>query len=150
MPHNIPPVDPASVAAWTKRCYLAGRAAMEAMLRPHDLGAAQWYVLHHLVRCGPTPQRDLVAALEVERATLSGIVAALVRKGLVEQVPDRHDQRQKLVRTTEAGRRLWDELPDLAAIHTVAFGGMDPAALTAAVEVLRAATERLEPLTGRS
>jgi DNA-binding MarR family transcriptional regulator len=33
-------------------------------------------------------QRDLVRLLQIERATLSGIVATLVRKGLIEQMPD--------------------------------------------------------------
>ncbi|HWL69996.1 MAG TPA: MarR family transcriptional regulator [Geminicoccus sp.] len=122
---------------------------MEAMLRPYDLGATQWYVLYHLAHDGPTMQRDLVRILQVERATLSAIIGVLVRKGLVEQVPDSVDQRQKLLRMSAAGSRLWGELPDLAVIHSIAFDGMDHAAVTAAVEVLRTATERLEKLTQR-
>ncbi len=138
-----------SVGAWAKRCYLAGRAAMEAMLRPYDLGATQWYVLYHLAHDGPIMQRDLVRILQVERATLSTIIGVLVRKGLVEQVPDNVDQRQKLLRMTTAGVTLWDELPDLAIIHNIAFEGMDNDAIAAAVEVLKTATARLEQLTER-
>ena len=132
------------MGSWAKRCYMAGRAAMEAMLRPYDVGTTQWYVMHQLATDGPTMQRDLVKTVQVERATLSTIIAVLVRKGLVEQVPDRADQRQKLLRMTAAGTRLWKELPDLAIIHDVAFKGMDDAAIATAVEVLQAATERLE------
>lgn len=117
---------------------------MEALLRPHDLGTTQWYVLYQLAHDGPTKQRDLVRALQVERATLSAIVAVLVRKGLVEQVPDPVDQRQKLLRMTAAGARLWKALPDLALIHDVAFKGIDAADIAAAVRVLQTATERLE------
>ncbi len=117
---------------------------MEAMLRPYGLGATQWYVLYQLAHEGPTMQRDLVKVLQVERATLSGIIAVLVRKGLVEQVADRADQRQKLLRMTAAGSRLWKALPDLALIHDVAFKGMKAADVAAAVRVLQAATERLE------
>ncbi len=142
--------DHASVGAWAKRCYMAGRAAMEAMLRPYDLGTTQWYVLFHLAHDGPTMQRDLVKTLQVERATLSVIIGALVRKGLVEQVPDRVDQRQKLLRMTPAGAKLWKGLPDLAVIHDVAFKGMDEAAVAAAVQVLQAATERLENFLDRN
>lgn len=138
-----------TVGAWTKRCYLAGRAAMEAMLRPYDLGTTQWYVLHYLAQDGPTMQRDLVQILQVERATLSAIVGVLVRKGLVEQVPDREDQRQKLLRLTDAGARLWDELPDLSVIHDTAFNGIDEASVATAIRVLQAATERLEKLIER-
>jgi DNA-binding MarR family transcriptional regulator len=122
---------------------------MEAMLRPYDLGATQWYVLYHLVNDGPTMQRDLVKILQVERATLSSVVALLVRKGLVEQVPDSVDQRQKLLRMTEAGNKLWSELPDLEVIRNTAFDGLDAAAVATAVEVLKTATERLENLTER-
>jgi DNA-binding MarR family transcriptional regulator len=95
-------------------------------------------------------QRDLVKALQVERATLSAIIGVLVRKGLVEQVPDRVDQRQKLLRMTAAGARLWKELPDLAVIHDVAFKGMDDTAIANAIRVLQTATERLEKFIDRS
>ena len=123
---------------------------MEAMLRPYGLGATQWYVLYHLAHNGPTQQRDLVRALQVERATLSGIVAVLVRKGLVEQVSDPRDQRQKLLRMTAAGARRWKALPDLAAIHDVAFKGIEAADIAVAVRVLQTATERLEKFIERS
>ena len=76
---------------------------MESVLRPYDLGPTQWYVLYQLATVGATPQRDLVLMLNVERATLTGVVAALVRKGLVEQTPDASDQRQKLLTITKAG-----------------------------------------------
>ncbi|MDR3633753.1 MAG: MarR family transcriptional regulator [Isosphaeraceae bacterium] len=136
-----------SVGAWAKRCYFASRAAIEAVLRPYDLGATQWYVLYQLAHDGPTMQRDLLRTLQVERATLSAVVGTLVRKGLVEQVPDRVDQRQKLLRMTAAGTKLWDELPDLALIHKAAFDGIDDAAIATAIRVLQIATERLDNLS---
>jgi MarR family transcriptional regulator, lower aerobic nicotinate degradation pathway regulator len=138
------------VGAWAKRCYFAGRAAMEAMLRPYDLGATQWYVLYQLIHGGPTMQRELLRMLHVERATLSAIVRTLVGKGLVEQVPDHIDQRQKLLRMTTAGTKLWSELPNLALIHKVAFNGIDDADIATAVKVLQLATERLESFTKRN
>ncbi len=132
--------------AWAKRCYFAGRAVMDSVLRPYDLGSVQWYVLYQLATAGPTMQRDLVRLLEIERATMTGIVATLVRKGLVEQEPDRADQRQKLLRMTAAGAKLWGGLPDLSFIRSVAFDGIDAAEIAIAVKVLQAATERLETL----
>ncbi len=119
---------------------------MEATLRPYDLGVTQWYVLHHLAE-GPTMQRELLRMLEVERATLSVIVATLVRKGLVERIGGQSDQRQNLLRMTPAGKKLWAGLPDLNFIRTVAFKGIDRAQIAAAVDVLKTATERLEDLT---
>jgi DNA-binding MarR family transcriptional regulator len=119
---------------------------MDATLRPFDLGSTQWYVLHRLAQAGPTMQRDLVDMLQVERATMSGIVATLLRKGYVVQVPSPADQRQKLLRLTPAGTKLWGELPDLNFIRKAAFGGIDDADIATAIRVLQAATTRLEGL----
>jgi MarR family transcriptional regulator, lower aerobic nicotinate degradation pathway regulator len=77
-----------SVGVWAKRYYFAVRAAMEPVLRPYDLGTTQYYVLYQLANAGPARQRELVRMLQVERATLSVIVTTLVRKGLVDQMPD--------------------------------------------------------------
>lgn len=133
----------AAVGAWAKRCYLAGRALMDSALRPYGLGATQWYVLHQLAE-QPTMQRELVRQLQVERATLSVVIAALVRKGLVEQVPDAVDQRQKRLQLTPAGCALWDELPDLDFIRDVAFGEFADEEIEVTVRVLETATRRLQ------
>ena len=133
-----------SVGAWAKRLYFAARAMMDSILRPYGLGSTQWYVLHQLANEGPTMQRDLVRMLQIERATLSGIVATLVSKGLVDQTPDSEDQRQRMLRITRSGKKLWKELPDpTALILAIAFDGADPAELATARRVLQAATQRL-------
>jgi DNA-binding MarR family transcriptional regulator len=133
-----------SVGAWAKNYYYAVRAAMESVLRPYDLGSTQWYVLYQLANDGPTMQRDLGRMLQIERATLSGIVATLVRKGLVDQMPGSEDQRQRVLRITGAGTKLWKELPDpLALIRAIAFDGSDAAELAVTLQVLRSATQRL-------
>jgi DNA-binding MarR family transcriptional regulator len=133
-----------SVGAWAKRLYFAARSVMDTVLRPYKLGSTQWYVLHQLVNHGPTMQRDLAALLQIERATLSGVVSTLVRKGFVDQVPDSDDQRQRMLRITRSGRKLWKELPDpTKLILAVAFDGADPAELATARRVLKAATQRL-------
>lgn len=133
-----------SVGVWAKRCYLAGRALMDDALRPHGLGATQYYVLYQLATVGPTMQRDVTRLLHVERATMSIVIAALVKKGLVEQIPDAVDQRQKKLRLTAAGATLWDELPDLDFIRDAAFGGLSDTDMEIAARVLRTATERLQ------
>lgn len=140
----------ASVGAWAKRCYFAGRALMDSALRPYDLGSTQWYVLWHLANVGPTMQRDLMRTLSIERATLSGIVSTLVRKRLVAQVADRVDQRQRRLQLTASGKKLWRELPDLAFIHKVAFDGIDAAAIATTIRVLKTATERLDAFSQKA
>jgi DNA-binding MarR family transcriptional regulator len=133
-----------SAGAWAKKYHQASRAVMESVLRPYDLGPTQWYVLYQLATVGPTPQRDLVRMLQIERATLTGVVAALVRKGLVGQEPDPADQRQKTLRITSTGMALWDDLPDpIALILAAAFDGVDEADIATTARVLRTATQRL-------
>ena len=141
-----------SVGAWAKRLYFAARSVMDSVLRPYGLGSTQWYVLHRLANEGPTMQRDLVRMLQIERATLSGIVTTLVRKGLVDQTPDSEDQRQRMLRITRLGTKLWRELPDpIELITAVAFDGADPTELAIARRVLRTATQRLnEHISGEN
>ncbi len=117
---------------------------MDTILRPYGLGSTQWYVLYQLANEGPTMQRSLVQMLNVERATLSGVVTTLVHKGLVSQTTDTKDQRQRMLRLTRAGSKLWEALPDLMEeLLKVAFEGVDPAEMEIARKVLQAATQRL-------
>jgi DNA-binding MarR family transcriptional regulator len=130
--------------SWAKKYFLASRALMEAVLRPYDLGNTQWYVLYRLSTSSPLSQRDLTRELDVERATLSAVVAALVRKGLIAQSPDPLDQRQKLLHITASGTAVWNSLPDPMALLTeIAFGGVDPADIATMNRVLSGATQRL-------
>jgi DNA-binding MarR family transcriptional regulator len=136
-----------SAGAWAKRYHLAARSVIEATLRPYDLGPTQWYVLWYLVHKGPTAQRDLVAQLQVEKPTLSGVVLALVRKGLVAQTADSEDQRQKLLSITAAGRAVWKKLPNpIELILTTAFKDVSASDLATVVRVLSTGTERLNNL----
>lgn len=117
---------------------------IERILRPYDLGSTQWYVLYQLAHHGPTPQRDFLALLQIEKPTLSDVVSALVRKGFVEQAPDPRDQRQRILSLTGQGRDLWQTLPDpIALILSIAFDGVDDETLAIVATVLRNATERL-------
>ncbi len=117
---------------------------MESVLRPYDLGNTQWYVLYLLANDGPMNQRDLTRMLEIERATLSAGIRALVRKGLINQMSDPDDQRRKVLQITTAGRNLWATLPDpIGLIATVAFDGVDDTEIETTNRVLRNATQRL-------
>ena len=89
-------------------------------------------------------QRDLGHLLQIERATLSGIVATLAGKGLIDQTPGPADQRQRTLRISSTGTKLWQELPDpFALIRAVAFDGSDATELATALRVLQAATHQL-------
>jgi len=117
---------------------------MESVLRPYDLGNTQWYVLYLLAKDGPIKQRDLTRMLEIERATLSAVISALVRKGLIDQMSDPEDQRQRVLQFTTAGKNLWATLPDpIGLITRVAFDGVDDEDIATTNRILREATQRL-------
>ena len=133
-----------AAGSWAKKYFLASRALMESVLRPYDLGSTQWYVLYLLANEGPVNQRKLTRMLEIERATLSGVIGALVRKGLIDQMPDTDDQRQKVLQITTTGRNLWVTLPDpIELIAAVAFDGVDDEDIATTNRILRDATQRL-------
>ncbi|TDQ02307.1 MULTISPECIES: MarR family winged helix-turn-helix transcriptional regulator [unclassified Leifsonia] len=143
-----PVSEPETVGTWAKRYYYANRGAVDRVLRPRGIGSTQWAVLYQLATSGPTSQRDLGRALHIERASLSGIIATLVRKGLVDQAPSATDQRQRLVTLTTDGRALWSTLPDpFAEVRSIALVGIDPDDLATAIRVLRTATEQVEAHT---
>lgn len=134
-----------TVGGCAKRLYFASRAAMDTLLRPYGLGSTQWYVLYQLANAGPTMQRDFVQMLNIERATLSGVVTTLLGKGLIAQAPSADDQRQRILRITRAGSKLWHALPNpVELILDVAFKGADPAEMEIACRVLKDATKRLK------
>jgi MarR family transcriptional regulator, lower aerobic nicotinate degradation pathway regulator len=144
VPNKPDKLDLEAAGSWAKKYFLASRALMESVLRPYDLGNTQWYVLYLLANDGPMNQRDLTRMLEVERATLSAVISALVRKGLIDQLPDPGDQRQKVLQITAAGRDLWATLPDpIGLVAAVAFDGVDHTEIETTNRVLRNATQRL-------
>ena len=57
------------------------------------------------------PTSALVAKLQVEPATLSGVIDALETKGLVTRKEHSADKRRKDVRLTSAGRKLVESVP---------------------------------------
>ncbi|MEJ0014323.1 MAG: MarR family transcriptional regulator [Actinomycetota bacterium] len=144
MPNKSEDLDLEAAGAWAKKYFHASRALMEAVLRPYDLGNTQWYILYLLANDKPINQRHLTGILEIERATLSAVISALVSKGLIDQLPDPNDQRQKVLQITTAGKDLWATLPDpIGLITSVAFEGVDDEDLATTNRVLKEATQRL-------
>lgn len=140
--HNHADLEAAGV--WAKKYFFASRAVAEAALRAYDLGNTQYYVLSRLAADGPLAQRAVTRELDVERATLSAVISALARKGLIKQQPNPHDQRQKQLSITPAGRELWRTIADpIGLIASVAFAGVDDADIATMNRVLKEATERL-------
>jgi DNA-binding MarR family transcriptional regulator len=73
------------------------------------LTAPRLSALSVIVFGGPLTLGALAAAEQVRPPTMTRLVAALERDGLVTREPDPTDGRQVLLRATSAGRRLLEE-----------------------------------------
>ncbi|HTX47877.1 MAG TPA: MarR family transcriptional regulator [Caulobacteraceae bacterium] len=61
---------------------------------------------------GGVPHKEIVQALQVTRATVSGLMAALERDGLVKSAEDRHDRRNLIATLTARGRAIFERAID--------------------------------------
>lgn len=81
------------------------------LLLRYDLTAPQLTCLRHLIRHGPRSAGGLAAGISLSQATLSGILARLEKKGLVERHRGEQDRRRVVVALTPAGRELATSVP---------------------------------------
>jgi DNA-binding MarR family transcriptional regulator len=110
------------------------------------LSAARLSALSVIVFGGPIRISSLAAAEQVRTPTMTPIVAALERAGLVSRERDASDARAALLRATPRGARLMAEgrarRVALLAAEVEALGADDRAALEAAVGVLERLSAR--------
>ena len=101
--------------------------ALSRWLGSDALTPGRWQVLVVLWSADePLPQREIVDALKVSRATVSGLVEALLGEGHVTVTPDLEDKRQVLVALTPNARRLAERLvQENAKRLRQTFGGLD-------------------------
>lgn len=130
---------------WVKQYTLLVNHALDKTLKPYGIGRSQWYVLYHLHHEGEMPQRRLQDVLQVESATLTNLMATLVKKELVKQSIDPSNKRHKLAQLTVKGEALWAEMPDpLQQVRSRSLQGIDAADIAVARDVLRAAVNNLK------
>lgn len=83
------------------------------------------------------PHKEIVAALGVTRATISGLMAGLERDGLVTSAEDIGDRRSVLAGLTRKGEAVVEKAieSNKAKLRTV-FGGLSPDELTTLTTLL--------------
>src|SRR5918911_2215788 len=113
-----PDLDVAPIAVITRlerlQSYL--RAEVATVFERFGLTGPSFAVIATLRRAGKPyqlSQRALMDALQLTGGTISVRIDRLERDGLVERVADPHDQRGVLVRLTEVGERLFDQVAPL-------------------------------------
>ena len=112
---------------------------------PRDLSLTSVATLSTLVRRGPRRVTELAASEGVAQPSMTALVTALERDGLVERQPDPRDKRAALVSITEAGREYVARRrrigADLVTSTLEELSEGDRAALADAVDALRRVRE---------
>ena len=110
-------VSPIAIISRLERLQTYLRSEVATVFERFDLTGPSFAVIATLRRAGKPyqlSQRALMDALQLTGGTISVRIDRLERDGIVERLPDPHDQRGVLVRLTETGERLFDQV---APIH---------------------------------
>ncbi len=83
--------------------------AGDALSRDLDLTSARWQVLGAIAQV-PRTVAQIARHYELTRQGVLWVVQAMVKDGLVELIHNPDHRRAKLVRPTEKGRTLYDEI----------------------------------------
>jgi len=84
------------------------------------------------------PHKEIVAALSVTRATVSGLMAALEREGLVKSVASPDDRRNLLATLTPRGKAVIEKSIEANVSRLrAAFASLSPADLTTFTALLQ-------------
>jgi DNA-binding MarR family transcriptional regulator len=106
----------------------AHRAFVKALadeLEPHGILTAQWSVLRILWDIEGLTQVELAERMRVEKASLTGVLDAMERRGLIIRERNTDDRRKINITLTAQGRRLKTQLlPHAAKINRKATRGM--------------------------
>ena len=102
------------------------------------LTPGRWQVLVVLWSADvPLAQRDIVTALKVTRATVSGLIGMLIAEGQVTTTVDPNDRRKVLVELTPNGRQMIErQVRENAAHLRKAFGALTDDELHRLVDLL--------------
>lgn len=87
--------------------------------RDHGISIPQLLTLHflHQQPLFKASHKQIKDFLQLNASTVTGIIARLIRKGLVAKLPRTEDRRVSSITITQEGARLLDRMPDLDNQH---------------------------------
>ena len=128
-----------------KRLYLLVTQFIDEAVKPFGIGRTQWQVISRVQRAGLMTQRDLQSILQVEPATLSGVVDALVSKGWLERLENPEDKRGRVLRLTPLGEERYATIPNpVAAVERTMLQGVSAEDRAVVETALQRMIENLE------
>ena len=93
-------------------------------IRESGLTPPQYQVLYILWDRDELPLKDLASACSCTRATITGLIDGLERKGLVIRKPNPADRRSLLAALTDEGRALQRQTPALEKVYEQCCAGL--------------------------
>ena len=111
----------------------------------YDITVEQFSVLTSLWYEEGINQQTLAEQQDRDKTTIARIVNNMEKKGLVVRIPDRSDQRNKLIYLTVKGRELQEHLVILAGqVYIKALKSLDQDDLDAGIRLLTRITHNLK------
>lgn len=102
-----------------------------------DVTVEQWRALIPVYKHEGLTQGQLCDILSQEKTGVSRLVAALEKRGMLRREPSKDDRRVKHLFITDAGRKLFDDTVDMAALSRKKLEkGIDPEELAICKRVL--------------
>ncbi|MBN8630893.1 MAG: MarR family transcriptional regulator [Rhodobacterales bacterium] len=111
-----PLLQDASRKLWTR---------FEQRTASHGLSAAQWRLLGHLLRNGPSTQSALAALLEVEPISVSRLLDRMEQGGWLHREPHPNDRRARIVMASEKARQTGPQAKQIVEqVYDEALAGL--------------------------
>jgi DNA-binding MarR family transcriptional regulator len=130
-----------------RQAWHAFRGAMDTRLREHGLTGAQYAALSVLARTPGLSGADLARACNTTPQAMNGVLATLLRQGLVARQPHpTHGRILQVTLTEEGRRRLTAATPGVRALEGAIEAGLPPGQLAGVKDWLVTAAARLETL----
>ena len=119
--------------------------AERKVLGPHRLTWTTWVVLQIVSVWKEIETRHVASEAGISKSTLTGVVATLARRGLIQRRVHPTDARRVLLAPTEAGSALVSHLlPKINEEETAMFDDIPRNVLGELTQTLRDLSERLE------
>ena len=118
-------VEDESLGRVVRSLHRAYVKALEVRLSGSGVTGGEWSCLRVLWVGDGITQVELARAMGVEKASLTPLIAGLVRKGLLRRTRNRVDRRKLNLHLSKAGYAMRDDLmPAAAAVNDMAESGL--------------------------
>ncbi|MCG8355995.1 MAG: MarR family transcriptional regulator [Kiloniellales bacterium] len=97
-----------------RRAHQRASAIFVSLIGERQLTPAQYFAMVRLAEMGELSQNRLGRLAAMDPATVQGVTRRLVERGMIERKPDKTDRRRMLLRLTELGHQVIDELSEIA------------------------------------